>query len=920
MNRSWLIVTLTLVIAPHGWAATTVNVNSPDQEVTLAEPGGLPNGNCTLGEAILSVNNLAVGGATVDGCIGATSGEVLPYEITLAPGTRYPLTEIAAQTSFGPSDIQPTALPLVTRSMTIASPAGGPRATIERANGADRFGLLTTLDSVELTTRNLIIANGDADRGGALRTRGNLVSETTLWRDNQAGFGGAIDGFSVSMVDSQLSNNQAISGGALIGFGVSLIDTVLNNNEAADAGGAILVSGALFITRGEFTNNSAVQGGAVRVIQDVSTLDWQDVIFRENMASGSGGAAWVETRLESRITLERVTFLDNSAQTDGGALAINRPTAVQNPGEISISESVFEDNLSGDFGGALAISSAGNLPPIEIAQTQFLGNQADNGGALSAMASHLELTHGVFTGNSANVAGGAIWDESTQWNTSDNRFSENTAPEAGAWDSNGTGNTFNSSRDEFIGNRAMAGSGGALLSRGTKDLNLAQATFSANQASDHGGAIFHSSTGLLQIQRSTLNQNQAGADGGAIAGGETRLEDSWLYNNIALGDGGALASTAAASVLVIRSTLSGNSAINGGGVSATSPMTLTRSTLFDNQASGLGGGLYLPGFRLDTIDATVVDNPDDTNGCAFEADQVFFRNTIALGSDGRSCPCDFINGPNLVYCGSQPAGPAATIVELTLTDNGGPTPTLLPLTSGPAVNLGEPNFGGDIDQRGFSRIVDGIIDIGAVELGAGFLFELGDQVFSSSFEEDGTAGLQRWNDRDAFLSVTGAADSVGTLAPGGNLGQVSAQRGSITYTYFGASGLNIGCQWSDLIPDNGSSSCEDLALNGPEDLDITTDAPVSALGFDFLDPDGNGSAFEITVCASAFSANDTFQNGLNRRCPAGDTLDIFRFNAPDNLRYFVGVSSQREIRQVSIREVTSNSANEYFGHVYTSPQ
>jgi hypothetical protein len=51
-----------------------------------------------------------------------------------------------------------------------------------------------------------------------------------------------------------------------------------------------------------------------------------------------------------------------------------------------------------------------------------------------------------------------------------------------------------------------------------------------------------------------------------------------------------------------------------------------------------------------------------------------------------------------------------------LGDYGGPTPTMRPLPTSSAVDAGDNTDAPDTDQRGFDRIVNGIIDIGAVEL------------------------------------------------------------------------------------------------------------------------------------------------------------------------------------------------------------
>src|SRR5581483_4880978 len=67
-------------------AGSTITVNSTAQEVTQANPTGSANGNCTLGEAILTANT----DTQVDGC--TINGSGAPYTIVLA-NTTYTLTQ-----------------------------------------------------------------------------------------------------------------------------------------------------------------------------------------------------------------------------------------------------------------------------------------------------------------------------------------------------------------------------------------------------------------------------------------------------------------------------------------------------------------------------------------------------------------------------------------------------------------------------------------------------------------------------------------------------------------------------------------------------------------------------------------------------------------------------------------------------------
>lgn len=110
-----------------------------------------------------------------------------------------------------------------------------------------------------------------------------------------------------------------------------------------------------------------------------------------------------------------------------------------------------------------------------------------------------------------------------------------------------------------------------------------------------GGAIrpFRVTGSPVEIRHLSLTQGQA-AFGGAIqvaAGGYLTLADSSLSQNTATSIGGGLHNDGGTAVL-IRVTLDNNSANYGGGVYNNGALTLTDVTLADNNATSGGGGLY----------------------------------------------------------------------------------------------------------------------------------------------------------------------------------------------------------------------------------------------------------------------------------------------------------------------------------------
>ncbi|HEX9003045.1 MAG TPA: hypothetical protein VGB07_24270, partial [Blastocatellia bacterium] len=209
MNRTTLALTLFMVLALFGamalrfdppaagaqGAGTTILVNSTVQEATAANFNGLTNGNCTLGEAILSAN----ADSDIGGCVRTGSGN--PFTLALSQAT-YTLTAIHHY-EYGPAGLPPIASRIVIE---------GNGAIIERNANAPRFRLLYVsgglsydagtqqgLPEGNLTLRDVTLRGGLAKggdsgdgggagmgAGGAIFNQGSLQLERVTLTENQA--------------------------------------------------------------------------------------------------------------------------------------------------------------------------------------------------------------------------------------------------------------------------------------------------------------------------------------------------------------------------------------------------------------------------------------------------------------------------------------------------------------------------------------------------------------------------------------------------------------------------------------------------------------------------------------------------------------------------------------------------------------
>jgi CSLREA domain-containing protein len=258
-----------------------------------------------------------------------------------------------------------------------------------------------------------------------------------------------------------------------------------------------------------------------------------------------------------------------------------------------------------------------------------------------------------------------------------------------------------------------------------------------------GAGIF--SLGGLDLEHVAVIDNTAALGGGGVMDGTIHNETApgpATFNGVTIADnhvvggagngqgGGAVVAT---TLTMTNSTVADNSTANagineGGGIvnalndpgSAVSA-TLVNDTITGNTAAepiaspvgDMGGGI--------SGDQLAADGPYDT--------VVDATNTIVAGNtaDGAEQDCALIdtadgtsshNIEGDTTCGfSDSASKQTTAVELgTLRDNGGPTDTLLPSATSPAVDKGTNTGCPATDERGVTRPQGSACDIGAVEL------------------------------------------------------------------------------------------------------------------------------------------------------------------------------------------------------------
>ncbi|MBX7223144.1 MAG: hypothetical protein K1Y36_24570, partial [Blastocatellia bacterium] len=196
------------------------------------------------------------------------------------------------------------------------------------------------------------------------------------------------------------------------------------------------------------------------------------------------------------------------------------------------------------------------------------------------------------------------------------------------------------------------------------------------------------------------------------------------------GSNGGAFTTSSGTTTVVNSTISGNVAPNSGGaaiVQSTGNLTFRNCTVVSNTANGLngGGGLRVTGASAAlTLINTIVagnscPNTANANDLTRSSGTLTGNNNVIGDANAAGGLTNGTNG-NIVGVGGSGVRALNTIINTTLTNNGGPTNTHVLAAGSVAIDAGSNTNASSFptDQRGigFNRF-NGTVDIGAVENG-----------------------------------------------------------------------------------------------------------------------------------------------------------------------------------------------------------
>jgi uncharacterized repeat protein (TIGR01451 family) len=437
------------------------------------------------------------------------------------------------------------------------------------------------------------------------------------------------------------------------------------------------------------------------------------------------------------------------------------------PADVTISGLTITNGYSYISGDSLHSRGAGinvvgeNLTLVEVAVTDSTSGCSGGGIAFSGLtqpaigdltSAAIVIRSSVISGNTAGVpdqtgGGGGLYVYYAAGMTIENtEIYNNIALEEGGGISifsGAPGAEFSISGSDILDNEAgLTGEsygfgGGIFIITYYQTLSIDETTIAGNAAAYNGGGV-DVNFSTLEMKNSTVSGNTSGSGGGLsfYYSYFNYVENSTIASNYALaaccgGNGGGIYQFYG-SLAIIETTISGNYAINSGG-----------------GFTGVDGATY--------VDTSIIagnqagTNPDiDLDGNEME----LFHSLVEVPSG----PYTDLGG-NIF---NQPAqlGP--------LQDNGGPTFTMMPELTSPAVNAVDPANVAELprDQRGFTRPV-GFVDMGAVELQAGTVqFAQAAETFA---ESAGTVTISVTRTGEGSGDASVLAGVSGGTATGGNV-------------------------------------------------------------------------------------------------------------------------------------------------------
>ena len=340
-------------------------------------------------------------------------------------------------------------------------------------------------------------------------------------------------------------------------------------------------------------------------IYNIGTLKLgKDVTITGNTAKNGGG---VYTKgKDGKVTINSSTITENKATGNGGGIcAEDNSTVTVVGGEISSNEAAGTNRTTSGGGGIFANKgSTVKLNDTTVSENKVTGDYG-SGGGVRVDGGKLTVDNAKILDNATNNNGGGISVKDSELSVTDSQITGNNA-----WNK------------VTVGERIFVnGNGGGIEIIGsdsdTKEYTITNTQITQNTTGLRGGGIYAEKASLT-ITKSTLDGNKALDTVGPQASSE----------------GGGLSVRGGTNITLDSTTVTNNSAKDGGGIWVRSDVDTSVSikngtTINNNQSIYGGGGVMIRQELGKKIDVTIEDAKIETNA-AENGGGIYLLNQVDL--------------------------------------------------------------------------------------------------------------------------------------------------------------------------------------------------------------------------------------------------------------------------------------------------
>ena len=343
-------------------------------------------------------------------------------------------------------------------------------------------------------------------------------------------------------------------------------------------------------------------GGGLRIEEGSTAVLGRNTVINNNTAKSGGG---VYTK-GGKVTINSSTITENKATGNGGGIcAEDNSTVTVVGGEISSNEAAGTNRTTSGGGGIFANKgSTVKLNDTTVSENKVTGDYG-SGGGVRVDGGKLTVDNAKILDNATNNNGGGISVKDSELSVTDSQITGNNA-----WNK------------VTVGERIFVnGNGGGIEIIGsdsdTKEYTITNTQITQNTTGLRGGGIYAEKASLT-ITKSTLDGNKALDTVGPQASSE----------------GGGLSVRGGTNITLDSTTVTNNSAKDGGGIWVRSDVDTSVSikngtTINNNQSVYGGGGVMIRQELGKKIDVTIEDAKIETNA-AENGGGIYLLNQVDL--------------------------------------------------------------------------------------------------------------------------------------------------------------------------------------------------------------------------------------------------------------------------------------------------